>query len=1522
MNNRSASSRLSRTLNVGLLFTLIAGSIQAEWTIRQVIPTLTEPEETVTLHGTGFDPEATYTVEVGSLSATVTEVTTISIKFTAPIGFTAGQINVSDGERDVIAPEPLAPLRSVSGTLNLPSGVNPSDYLIMAGVEFVGADAEGKFEITRLPANRLIIVVAFNPDNESDSAFYAPIFPDQTEFTIDANSTTSSLALLHPALMTRFPTPARARIESSAQQSGFSQIVSLIETTSAPGVDYLLDGRIQTHLQTVINATITDLQSSPASLPPLAALPSTGPPTAPIIQSLFNAAPTLGDDVSFAGGEILRKNQIFTRTPPTDRLSLSPTVDLKKREVAIEIRPDVPGFQPVDWYVEAYQISSTNYQTITEVRNLPGDFEPRLINGKKPVFSSYVRADLITAELDLLETLTTWITEKVTKLEGPSATMTFSLDDPGLYVVQAYSGNIYYGIENFLPNPNLTDQADLLNKYDVNGLWKWAGASNAFAVTIDYISTIMAVKELLRDDCIDLTQNQKLIEDFLAVYESMMTNFAKSIVQASIETPGGQPSQARINEIMIQIMQSKLQAILGILGNAVKDQIGKIVDPSGWLGKAKVGFKTVLKTIDILGKISTFGQATQRLDGLAGGGTRALERFIVVVDNPFRPYATQVEPAFGHSGTVLRILGENFTSGEDISRILSVSFCTFPDNDTTQEADHELSAKVLSVERGVIRAQVPDTWATEFGSERRAYVCITSTDGAEFHSGKFHAPFRFEYVPDMEITGVGYRDTPSVLHNEKQLYVHVNSLGGLNIRDIDLRIFNAEGTDLTPDGAIISATDGNTLTVAFSPIAPLRDDAPTTYTARLQGKTRIHDPEDNSFTDEVRPATPIPFSFAVTQAPLPTLGPGLQLEVSSLSNVIAEDGELTLMEALIIASQGTAGLPNREKFLGTPLCETVNALNPCPKVKRDSDHILNPGEFTITNPDDLNPALNPAFETTPPELSGGGGLDADRVFLSDEILEFLAENPEFVWSPDRALPPLNSGDTIFLSNLTIDGTNAGPTPALQFNDVQGVTVQEVNFQNFPGDGVLFSGSSSTGASTSNLLFRVNLSNLGGRGIVFQGHATSNILRAVKVNVTEGDVLLFDGANASSNTVEPNISTTFSLFSQFSGSKTGYGVHVKGGSTGNRIRFNEASDNQLGGIRIDDASANLILGAAVDAFAHSPTDNVVANNGGHGIHISGASSEILIRYCNIYGNTGDGIRIDGAGSTEHTIMGIQTGIGTNGLFENFLSRNTGNGLYIGGGAKDIQVGNPEHRRFPPRRVGTGGDDDRNYFYSNMLNGIHIHGSDTTGHRIQTSFVGGSTFGIDRTNGANNLLISNGAHRNAIGGLPSMWATRSTSTGNISTLDYILACRFINAANGAGILLDDAHNNSIIGCEFSGNKIGVHLRNGSSNNQIGTPGDINDLAFEKIFLGPVDFPEESTTLFRPFNFFAAHTEACIWVENSGATITEGFVPLNPNVFQGNMLGMQNEKQGALPSDVGLKITGTSYGNIFGDIEAIAG
>jgi hypothetical protein len=113
--------------------------------------------------------------------------------------------------------------------------------------------------------------------------------------------------------------------------------------------------------------------------------------------------------------------------------------------------------------------------------------------------------------------------------------------------------------------------------------------------------------------------------------------------------------------------------------------------------------------------------------------------------------------------------------------------------------------------------------------------------------------------------------------------------------------------------------------------------------------------------------------------------------------------------------------------------------------------------------------------------------------------------------------------------------------------------------------------------------------------------------------------------------------------------------------------NVISDNDNGGVAITGGDRALIRGNYIGV--DTDADSALANQG-HGIDIYGTTIDAVIGPGNVIsGNTGDGVRVDGAGSTA-TISGNYIGINTDGTS---ALANGGNGVSVSDVAGAVEIG---------------------------------------------------------------------------------------------------------------------------------------------------------------------------------------------------------------------------------------------------------
>jgi CSLREA domain-containing protein len=170
-----------------------------------------------------------------------------------------------------------------------------------------------------------------------------------------------------------------------------------------------------------------------------------------------------------------------------------------------------------------------------------------------------------------------------------------------------------------------------------------------------------------------------------------------------------------------------------------------------------------------------------------------------------------------------------------------------------------------------------------------------------------------------------------------------------------------------------------------------------------------------------------------------------------------------------------------------------------------------------------------------------------------------------------------------------------------------------------------------------------------------------------------------------------------------------------------------------------AMSNTVSGNYIGVNA---TGTAVTWGNGDGVSISGGAQNNTIGGDTaaernvISGNIGDGVHIEGSGTTGNTVSGNYIGTnatGTAGLDNGFR------GVYISGGAQNNTIGG--HWTWGERNVISG----------NVQHGVLIYGSGTTGNIVSGNYIGtdegGTAYLRNRWHG---VCIGGGAQNNTVGG----------------------------------------------------------------------------------------------------------------------------------------------------------------------------
>jgi hypothetical protein len=390
------------------------------------------------------------------------------------------------------------------------------------------------------------------------------------------------------------------------------------------------------------------------------------------------------------------------------------------------------------------------------------------------------------------------------------------------------------------------------------------------------------------------------------------------------------------------------------------------------------------------------------------------------------------------------------------------------------------------------------------------------------------------------------------------------------------------------------------------------------------------------------------------------------------------------------------------------------------------------------------------------------------------------------------------------------GAGVSIADGAQYNTVGGTTTAARNVMAAStGNGVIMGGTGVNNESTSNNVVEGNYIGTDKTSTVGLGEGIAG------VNI---------GSGATDNTIG---GTTAAACNIISGSA--FGVYIGGmGASDNLVEGDYIGTDVTGTVAIGNISGGVFLiSGATDNTVGGTTAaarNVISGNVGNGVFIDGSGTTDNLVEGNYIGTDvtgslalGNGDATDGAtgvaivdGASDNTVGGTTTGTG------NVVAATVGNGVAIGGpGSNDNVVagnfigtdasgthalGNSGGEVVLANGVSSntiGGTTAaaRNVISGNTGPGVTIDGSGTTGNLVEGDYIGTDYTGAHALgNGDAGVWISGGAQQNTIGGTTA--ATRDVISGNVGngvfitdpgTTGNVVTDDYIGtAANGTGSL----------------------------------------------------------------------------------------------------------------------------------------
>jgi hypothetical protein len=1049
------------------------------------------------------------------------------------------------------------------------------------------------------------------------------------------------------------------------------------------------------------------------------------------------------------------------------------------------------GNNPLDWIVEIYELDPKQFpEGKANVDALtPIDSPKRLRNG--PVATGFVRASLASKKLDLLKLAADALADLMfASVEEKPNEFLFDKRKDAVYVSHAFSGNLWYGTEFFAVGPN-ANQINLLNRIDGNSIWTKALALNTTLAAIDVVS-------LGADPSNFIDKPDRWVKFLFSIANDVEKEIQDHHAAGDFD-----------NTIYLDVTK---KAVAATLKFTMKEALGAGVKK---LGEGLI--KTFLDQVNLLGKVSKAEQVLERSAALITFTTLAVERSVIIVGNPFTPQIRSFEPSTGHGGDVITITGDNFP---DNTRDVKVSFCTFASTANPDLAT-ALPVKVMAAAPHSIAVIVPTNWSSSFPSGK-AFICIEGTNGVRTTTIGLPSPheeFIFQRAPRL----FAFNTNPA--RSGMSFSVTGTNFG---VDSMFMNKFVIDGKTVI-DAAV---GDGGML-IGTMPSLP---DGAHTIAVRISGDT----------------SDPLPFTLETPASDARGYKRGLTITVGKADMSNSPDGEISLLEAILIAN-GTLGRPIEQHLP----CEALSSDDPnhCAPRQREEDSIAGLDE------------------------NGGGGGPASR----DVIVVSSKVRGQTIFVGGN-LPPVTNGDTYQLFNVVLDGGGVAKD-GFVLSKTEGVTLSGFTIKNFKGNGVRL-----TDGAWGNIVRDVTVENAGLSGFFLDGSATVNeLFNIVSTNAARNGLELA-GSGVFWNSIWYNLSFNNNFPTRFE--KSGeYGVLIRDGARFNSIYPGAVNNNEFGGIYITGAETDYnIIGPHGDPY-YAPRTNPLYRNGGPGLYIGPGVDNTLVSFLNPAGNQGDGILVEGG--VRNTINGTVTSLDLYSGPQPVPLPNQGNGIHLWKGSHDNLVGSLLPGSFGGRAMIVANRDD----------GVLLEGTDTYSNTVNRAHVGSiEPFFIQKAypNGLNGIHIRGGSHHNMLGAFHSYL--------DLHIMGSIKAGILIEGTGSdfnriIGNQIGDNHEEDRNFSFREKNTIGIHLKDRAKGNVIGVPGEMI-----QFFLPPDEF------VFRFANVIANCKEAGILLENCGGQLDALGELIHPNMIQNNSIG--EEDFGSIGANrVGITISADAQGNMIG-------
>ena len=1256
-------------------------------------PRAAAPGTMITVTGTGFGNDAgAVSARIGAVSAGVGSVAPQQMQLNAPAA--TGFVSVTVNGATATSLLPFTATRTVTGTFVAPGGLNAAGYV----TGHVSNITHGPNFTVQAALQAADVVWAWGGAN--DPMFGALVMPGQATVQIDALSTAQLLIAMSPLAPKGDPVRVNEYLTRVAGTAELAAVSSLITAAAAGGYNYVRDGRFAPACEALLLKALTP--------PPGGRSPRNFvPPGRGYVHTLEPADAFVPQRVETRITQLFAGPMQLLEASPS---SSNPTHLHQNLELwRVDARAFTDGFNDIN--------------TLSITDDIP-------LLDAEPYAFGFVEADLGSGNLDGGEWIgkgVKWILEGITERPSTDAQFFLPRHRAGVYVLNAYSGNMYFGARRVDAEHS---QALLLREIDVNNQWTAAMAANVMVTAVDVAALFLPeIKFVVRKQFGEIVKSisvevTKTVTGYIAAY-------------GSLDEDAGQ-------QILMTAAIAIVKAVSGSLATAATE-----AEWDRWF----TGTLNILGTIfDVSGKVSGALQAVERGMSVITPTHYAVERTMVVIGDPFAPRITSFVPRSGRGGDFITLSGE--TLPFDASGY-TVNFLTFEPTGSPPDVEKRLPATIVSTNLGswVIRVPNAAQWNTVFGpGSHQVFIGIRNTASeGETSTAENPAPnqqFNYRALPQLTAA------VPATVPAGSVLIVEGAGFDFLVDRSATVEI------DGNPAGSPLAVTPAR----LYVQLSNLLINGP--HTVSLSYRDSTFQPAGTTNVLNFTVATPYPpFNNNVPRR--------LRVNTRAFNNV--RDGNLSLYEALALAAGALTEINVR------PQGQTMGAY--------ESDWIEFPGgggafygpgggirdeviiESFATGSQTIN--LTPAL---PLPLPGTG----DRLNLPGIVFDGSATLPGTIgWDLRGVSGNVLDGGVTF-RNFPDDGIIIGNgavsnrllNPRVEDCGGDGISLGGAATENYlyipqvtgaDGAGIRLSGAgvtrnyfaSDTSVPLNGAPGIISIKDSGSHGVVLEGGAHGNIVDAWEVRGSGGDGVRLTGAGTVSNQIG---GAQLPGFRDVAGN-TGHGVSLLEGASDNYILNVSAAGNGGDGFRLEGpvTMRNHLRSIATGFdFAAKLTPAFIARNAGHSVRIldspwnligSQARGPFLNSPFSALGGSSGGatVLITGAGAHHNIVDSADFGFldpinaPNNTAPDLLLVPAATHAIHITGGAHDNVIGH-DHRDAAVSILATPNG-----------SGVRIEGAGTDNNHVY-----GVTFGLLRTDITltgqqvrTGVHVLNGARSNRIG-----------------------------------------------------------------------------------------------------------------------------------------------------------------------------